>query len=388
MSDSFYADLQPLSDFADVASPSGYVPAPADWLLVITDVEGSTKAIEAGRYKDVNALGVAAIVAVQNALDGLDIPFVFGGDGATLLCPAHLRARLEPALQGLMRRASEGFDLGMRAGIVPLDELYAAGHEVRIARYQASEFASFAMFAGDGVSVGEDWVKDPVRGRQYAVEPGTGEADFRGFECRWQPIPSRRGVVVALLVQATQADRTAAAETYRHVIEGVDRRVVSPPIDPARLNLASDSKSFDTEARLLSGSSSGLKASIAKARAKTLNAVGSALLRSGKHFADFDGARYRDEVVENSDYRKFDDTLRMILDVTEDERKALLSFLEEEHRLGKIVYGTHAAASALMTCAVRSHEGDHVHFLDGNDGGYALAAKQLKAQRKEQNSGN
>ena len=35
----------------------------------------------------------------------------------------------------------------------------------------------------------------------------------------------------------------------------------------------------------------------------------------------------------------------------------------------------------MMTCLVFSlQEGRHVHFIDGADGGYALAALQLKAQ--------
>ena len=49
---------------------------------------------------------------------------------------------------------------------------------------------------------------------------------------------------------------------------------------------------------------------------------------------------------------------------------------------GTSVYGTHVANAALMTCAITSYRGDHVHLVDGADGGYALAAKQLKAQRQ------
>jgi hypothetical protein len=37
---------------------------------------------------------------------------------------------------------------------------------------------------------------------------------------------------------------------------------------------------------------------------------------------------------------------------------------------------------ALLTCIVFSYNGNHVHFVDGSDGGYALAARSLKAQLK------
>ena len=33
---------------------------------------------------------------------------------------------------------------------------------------------------------------------------------------------------------------------------------------------------------------------------------------------------------------------------------------------------------ALMTCLVFDRQNQHVHFIDGGDGGYALAAKELK----------
>jgi hypothetical protein len=42
-------------------------------------------------------------------------------------------------------------------------------------------------------------------------------------------------------------------------------------------------------------------------------------------------------------------------------------------------YGLHQQDSALMTCIVPSYvDDDHVHFLDGAGGGYALAAERLK----------
>ena len=37
-----------------------------------------------------------------------------------------------------------------------------------------------------------------------------------------------------------------------------------------------------------------------------------------------------------------------------------------------------------MTCYVNTVQpGDHIHFIDGDDGGYAMAAKEMKAQMKD-----
>jgi len=41
----------------------------------------------------------------------------------------------------------------------------------------------------------------------------------------------------------------------------------------------------------------------------------------------------------------------------------------------------HESREALMTCFVqKTNQSDHIHFIDGGDGGYALAAVSLKKQ--------
>jgi hypothetical protein len=48
---------------------------------------------------------------------------------------------------------------------------------------------------------------------------------------------------------------------------------------------------------------------------------------------------------------------------------------------GTCRYGIHRQEAALMTCIVPSSlDRDHVHFVDGASGGYAMAAAMLKAR--------
>jgi hypothetical protein len=86
------------------------------------------------------------------------------------------------------------------------------------------------------------------------------------------------------------------------------------------------------------------------------------------------------QVVENSDFRKYDDGLRMILDCTPDLERTLTARLAAAASAGVASYGLHRQDAAMMTCftpsALRS---DHVHFIDGARGGYAAAAAALKA---------
>jgi len=382
--ETFFQDLPPLTSFSDVPDPAVYRQAPDSWCLVITDVQGSTKAIEAGRYKDVNALGVASIVAVRNAIPDVSLPFVFGGDGATLLCPESRLDQLRPALRGLQERAESAFELGMRAGIVPIRELREAGHPVLVARYQQSENAVFAMFAGSGLTEGEAWIKDPERGEAYAVQSDESSADFTGFECRWEPIPAKRDAIIALLVQAQAADRAEASAIYKEAIATIEQILEGDghPVAVQTLQLATQAKLFEAEAKLLSGKVRGFGNWLKKTKASVQNRIGRTLLARGWNALGFPGEVYREQVVANTDFRKFDDTLRMVVDVTQAQQQAIVAYLEKEHRAGKLVYGVHEAPSALMTCVITEHQGDHVHFVDGADGGYALAAKQLKAQLK------
>ncbi len=89
-------------------------------------------------------------------------------------------------------------------------------------------------------------------------------------------------------------------------------------------------------------------------------------------------ATYLRQVVENSDFRKYDDGLRMVIDCTADLAEALDRRLAGASKIA--YYGLHRQEAAIMTCftpsAVRV---DRVHFIDGAQGGYTASASALKA---------
>ncbi len=83
----FYANLPPVASLDALCDPGAFTALPDDWYLAVADVAGSTRAIAAGRYKAVNTVGVSVIAAVTNALKPLDLPYIFGGDGAIVCLP-------------------------------------------------------------------------------------------------------------------------------------------------------------------------------------------------------------------------------------------------------------------------------------------------------------
>src|SRR6266850_767115 len=104
------------------------------------------------------------------------------------------------------------------------------------------------------------------------------------------------------------------------------------------------------------------------------------IMRFGISVGGFVPKTYVRQVVENSDFRQYDDGLRMILDCTPELEAALTQRLTLAASAGVVRYGLHRQDAAMMTCftpsALRS---DHVHFIDGARGGYASAATALKA---------
>lgn len=379
-----FATLPAVACFADLADPAAFSEVPADWHVAVADVEGSTAAIQTGRYKDVNLVGVSTIAAVVNAARPVRIPYVFGGDGASLCVPLAALPATRAALAAVRAMARVAFALELRVGTVPVADLRAAGARVLVARHRASPTSLQAMFAGGGLRLAERLVKDPDAGYRLGEDAPMAVLDCGGLECRWNEIPSPHGETVALLVQALSDDPAAAADVYRATLAAVERWYggdeSNHPVTRGGLRLAkgmtlAGETAVRTHARPRPARwlyALGLRAQVA---------LGRILFATGIRFAGVHWGRYLNEVVANSDRRKFDDTLRLVLAGTPTQRRALEGWLAERRAAGALVYGLHVARSALMTCLIGDRgAGEHLHFVDAAGGGYALAAIGLKRQ--------
>jgi hypothetical protein len=381
----FYTALAVCPSFADVTRPEVYRRLPDDWVIVIGDVEGSTAAIARGQYKDVNLVGSSLLVASFNALGRADIPFVFGGDGATLALPESELARARPAFLATRRMARDGFDLDLRIGVVPVRDVRAAGEDVAIARVRLSDNFALAAFWGGGLAWAEKTVKDAQAGAGYRIEEyaaPTAET-FVGLECRWRGVPSEKGETLALLVQAISA---SDAESVRIYVSVVNKLVeifgeeAGHPVAVKELQLAGDPSAAERETRVHRSQAGALAKKLFQWRVRGISALGSFFMRHKMKIGEVDWSRYTQDVVRNSDFRKFDGTLRMVLSANEGQRMQLEAWLEARHRAGELAYGLHIAKEALMTCLIFERAGNHLHFIDGAGGGYALAARDLKAR--------
>jgi hypothetical protein len=209
---------QTFRKFSSILDRSVYEPLPDDWFIGITDVEGSTVAIQEGRYEDVNFLGVSIIATVGNTIGSFDFPFSFGGDGATFALPGVFRSQAEAALAQIAQFSSNRFGLNMRAGLISLQEIRQNKRDVRIARYAVSQNATYFMFAGGGLR----WAEHELKNGRFAVssaEP-VQDPDLSGLSCEWNPFEAQRGTILSLLVEPEEsASDMTFGRIARHVMK-------------------------------------------------------------------------------------------------------------------------------------------------------------------------
>ena len=327
---------QAYGEFSRVLDPSVYEALPDDWLIGITDVVDSTSAINSGRYEDVNYAGASVIAAVGNAWGSFDFPFVFRGDGAAFALSPNGIMTATSALRQVVAFARTNLNLVLRAGLLSVGEIRANGRDVRIAHYAASENATYAMFAGGGLK----WAERQIKNGRYLVKPAsyTTKPDLTGLTCDWEPFPSQRGEILSLLVEPAE-DRSpeAFASLAKCVLSVLDAgtRQAQPVL-------------LDT-----------------------------GIPRGGARSVDLESWL---AVASSSDFRKYDDGLRLTLDCTSEQIEAVMAILVAARARGEVNFGLHRQSHALMTCFVPSGKPDsHLHFLDGMGGGYAKAAEMMEA---------
>jgi len=375
-SDTFYGRIPVFRGFSSLMDPALYSALPDDWSIGVADIVESTKAIAEARYKAVNMAGASVIAAVANALEGREFPFVFGGDGASFAVSPDDLACTRDALAATAIWVEESLNLMMRVALVPVAAVRAQGLDVRVARFGPSPNLSYAMFSGGGLG----WAETAMKRGEFAVPaaaPGT-QPDLTGLSCRFEEIPSVRGLILSVLVvPARGADPLAFRKLIEDVIALVERSPdAGRPVPPGGPPLRWPPAGADFEARAARGGS------LLKRRAAVLTFTLFAylIMRFGISVSGFVPKTYVRQVVENSDFRKYDDGLRMILDCTPELEAALTRRLTLAASAGVVRYGLHRQDAAMMTCftpsALRS---DHVHFIDGARGGYASAATALKA---------
>ncbi|MDH3661833.1 MAG: DUF3095 domain-containing protein [Alphaproteobacteria bacterium] len=370
-----YRDIETFDDFSQVVDPSIYRALPDDWQVCVSDVVGSRDSIAAGHYRAVNMAGAATISALTNAFAGKAFPFIFAGDGARLAVPPDDAEIARDAMAKTARWARSSLDLELRVGMTSVRDVREAGHDVKVARYAASTHADYAMFSGGGV----EWVEERLKAGSFTIEPAPPGAmpDLTGLSCQWGPISSRNGVILSMIVKPTSGDESARfADLIRDLLAILERSSRLNPVPEdgpqvtwpsERLRLQACTTETDAGSTLMNRLHTTVHAAIAWI-----------LFRTNLRLGGFDPAHYRRQMAVNTDYRKYDDGLMMTIDCSATAVSEIERRLEAAREHGIADYGLHRQDTAVMTCVASSiFSDDHLHFLDGGEGGYSRAAEQM-----------
>ena len=372
---SFYERIPVFRGFPQVMDETLYRPLPQDWVIGTTDVVGSTRAIQEHRYKAVNMAGAAVIAALANALRR-EFPFVFGGDGASFAIPPSQAETARAALAETLRWARDELALELRGAMVTVNRIRDQALDVRVARFAPSQDVSYAMFAGGGLA----WAEAAMKRGEFAVPPAPPGArpDLSGLSCRFEEMPSLHGVVLALLVEPANHP---ADDRFRHVVEDLlvlAEQRAHAPVPPQGPSFGWPPKGIDLEAH--ASRHPGIPIFIRRIAAFIRTGLYYLIFRLGLRVGKFVPTAYLRQVVANSDFRKYDGSLRMVIDCTPELADEIETRLSAAAREGLVRFGLHRQEAAMMTCfSPFPAQPGHMHFIDGAAGGYALAALALKS---------
>ena len=387
-SEHFYTNLAPLTSFSEVLKTENHQPVPADWYVAITDVIDSTKSIENGLYKDVNTAGGLAAMAISNVNKGLDFPFIFGGDGISCLIPPTRLSAISDVLYDTRLKVKTFYNLDLRVGLIPVKELYDAGYTMAVGKLQSSAYYNQAIISGDALVAAEGWLKQSGAGKNYLISKKNDasiEADFTGFTCRWKDIPSTKGETISTIIQI-QPDQDAMilAQILDQLYAIFGKEEDFHPVTAQNMQISLAEKELGREAQVFSGTKKGLQYWLHLMQYKIQAFFTLLALRFGLKIQAnwYDLRKLKDYQIASSDYKKFDGSLKIVINCSTAARKQWQNYLESLHQNKAIYYGIHIADRAIMTCLMHAGSEREVHFIDAADGGYALAAKQMKAQMK------
>lgn len=374
-SDQFYSDLKvnriPLPElftrtdlFSDV---------PEDWQVIITDIRNSTAAVLGGLHETVNFVATGSIVTVLNIVfkANLTVPFFFGGDGATFIIPPSILGRCMSALDLYRQNTLENFELDLRIGTVPVAEILVHGESLRISKFSSSGIFAVPVVLGNGLSYAEKMIK----GEDYhpgEIDAVNEELDLNGMQCRWDKIPPPENtyeIVTLLVIAAKGADQ---AKAFQKVMQQIDLIYGTPerrqPISLPKLKLTTTFNKFGAEQRISTG-----HISLLKMAGMWLKAVFGYF-----YFKTEKGKKYLKSMIEMADTLVIDGKINTVISGTETQRLRLQEALGRLEAEGEIIYGLYVSRESVMSCYVRNMEDDHIHFVDGSDGGYTKAAGLMK----------
>jgi hypothetical protein len=354
---------------------TAFTEVPQEWNIIVTDIKDSTQAVQDGKQQLVNLAATGSIVACLNIsrAKGIDIPFFFGGDGATLLVPNEILPDCLFALQLHQERCSLSFDFFLRVGHRNVNQLKEEGAQLRIAKYKRNDLHMMPIILGDALQLAEVSIKE--RESQEAIEQMAYNLNLQGMECKWDKIkpPQKGNEVLSLIISA--ASVASQSELYSEVLKKIDliygEDIIRHPVSAGKLKMVHHLSRFKNEVQM-------------KYKEVTTGKVAASWWRSvaGSIFTKYTrpGKNYLDDLIQLTETLLLDGSINTVITGEAAQRDELLAYLDQLEKEKKLKYGYYTSSSSVLSCFVTAIDDYHIHFLDGDNGGYTQASKVLKAK--------
>lgn len=388
--DDFYKNLPVIKKDLEEAlgDESAFKSIPNNWTIVVTDIENSTEEFNKGRYQEMNIISASSIIIALNVADkyGLDIPFIYGGDGASIIVPKKILGEVLESLATLRNNAKYNFRLDLRVGSISIENLKEYGHRLKVAKIKVVDDYTQAVFLGAGLNQAERIIKSDKR-YHTKKEGEEKKLNLSGLQCRWNEIepPSHKKDILVLIINPIK--RNEQTLTYKKILEDIEEIYGSfkkrHPITNKEIGHSSDFKTLSRASYLKYG-----KLNIFYTLSEMLSSfLSKVYIKSNVKLPIQIHEDYiAGDIATATDTLKIDGSLKTIIAGTKTQREALLKKLKGRERRGEIVFGHFCTDSTTITCYVHKRDKEYINFIDGTDGGYVRAAQELKAKIKDLNN--
>jgi hypothetical protein len=357
-------------------SESYFSDVPNTWHVVVVDIQNSTQAVDEGKHHQINLTATGAIISVLNTIrkekQRNEIPYFFGGDGATFILPTLFLNKIILILENYSLHIKRNTNLTLRVGHISVKQLVTQKSSLKIAKHQLTEQLSIPIFLGNGLKKAEELIKTNFEENNLA-DFKKDLLNLEGMECRWKqidPTQAKKKVICLLLDAIDETDQRAI---YRDVITKMDALFGTfksrQPIKSNKLNLNFSILKIWEE----------MKISLVNKNLVYLfkNWVATLI---GKFYLNLspNGKQYLIQISQLSHTFMLDGMINTIFTAEQHKIDLFIAYLNQLEKDKKIIYGIHITHASVMSCYVLDRKTKHSHFVDGTEGGYTSAAKMFK----------
>ena len=359
-----------------LATDSFFSDVPQSWHVVVVDIENSTQAVAEGKHHQINLTATGAIISVLNTIRReqklIEIPYFFGGDGATFIIPANILNNIIAVLNNYSVHIKRNTNLTLRVGHVSVENLNAQNLSLRLAKHLLTEQLTIPIVLGNGLKRAEELIKNTFI-ENSLTDFKQDLLNLEGMECRWKEInpKTNKNKVVCLLLDAVNESNQSII--YREVLMELDALFgtfeMRQPISSHTLKLDFNISNIWEEMKV----SLVDKNWIYLFKNWIVTIIGAIYLNLSRN-----GKQYLKQIGPLSHTFMMDGMINTIFTGDENTIAVLTAYLDQLEKDKKIVYGIHVTHASIMSCYVLDRKTKHAHFVDGTTGGYTSAAKMLK----------